>query len=76
MGPWRMAFFREEYADHGRPFGGRLGGEFSVQKPQPTRSTARPERAGTAGSSTGPSSAQPDRDANPDLGGRPDDSEI
>ncbi|WP_256041377.1 FHA domain-containing protein [Cryobacterium sp. SO1] len=37
MGPWRMGFFREEYADHGRPFGGRLGGELSVQKPQPSR---------------------------------------
>lgn len=40
MGPWRMGFFREEYADHGRPFGGRMGGEFSVQKPQPPRSSA------------------------------------
>jgi len=40
MGPWRMGFFREEYADHGRPFGGRLGGELSVQKPQPSRSGA------------------------------------
>lgn len=38
MGPWRMAFFREEYADHGRPYGGRLGGELSIQKPQPARS--------------------------------------
>ncbi|MDJ0314502.1 FHA domain-containing protein [Arthrobacter sp. H35-D1] len=35
LGPWRMVFFREEYADHGRPFGGRTGGEFSkVQRPQ------------------------------------------
>ncbi|WP_120339767.1 FHA domain-containing protein [Cryobacterium soli] len=37
MGRWRMGFFREEYADHGRPYGGRLGGELSVQKPQPDR---------------------------------------
>jgi len=37
MGPWRMAYFREEFADHGRPFGGRVGGEFAVQKPQPPR---------------------------------------
>ncbi|KGJ78368.1 hypothetical protein GY21_07055 [Cryobacterium roopkundense] len=37
MGKWRMAFFREEFADHGRPFGGRVGGEFAVQKPQPPR---------------------------------------
>ncbi|MDJ0318801.1 MULTISPECIES: FHA domain-containing protein [Arthrobacter] len=35
LGPWRMVFFREEYADHGRPFGGRTGGEFSrMQRPQ------------------------------------------
>lgn len=37
MGPWRMGFFREEYADHGRPYGGRLGGELSYQRPQPRR---------------------------------------
>ncbi|RJT88686.1 FHA domain-containing protein [Cryobacterium melibiosiphilum] len=40
MGPWRMAYFREEFADHGRPFGGRVGGELAVQKPQPPRRTA------------------------------------
>lgn len=34
IGPWRIVFFREEYADHGRPFGGRQGGEFSYQQPQ------------------------------------------
>lgn len=35
LGPWRMVFFREEYADHGRPFGGRTGGEFArLQRPQ------------------------------------------
>lgn len=44
MGPWRMAFFREEYADHGRPFGGRAGGELAYQKPQPSRRTGRIER--------------------------------
>lgn len=41
MGAWRMGFFREEYADHGRPYGGRLGGELSVQKPQPGRPLGR-----------------------------------
>ncbi|TFD73066.1 FHA domain-containing protein [Cryobacterium fucosi] len=76
MGPWRMAFFREEYADHGRPFGGRLGGELSYQKPQPARHAARPERAGTASAGTAERSAPQDRDAHPDLGGRLDDSEI
>jgi hypothetical protein len=40
MGPWRMAYFREEFADHGRPHGGRVGGEYAVQKPQPPRRTA------------------------------------
>ncbi|WP_010202182.1 hypothetical protein [Salinibacterium sp. PAMC 21357] len=34
MGPWRIGFFREEYADHGRPHGGRMGGEMGHQKPQ------------------------------------------
>jgi len=37
MGPWRMGYFREEFADHGRPFGGRVGGEFAYQKTQPPR---------------------------------------
>ena len=37
LGEWRLAFFREEFADHGRPYGGRVGGEFAVQKPQPER---------------------------------------
>lgn len=39
MGQWRIGFFREEYADHGRPFGGRRGGEMGHQKPQPGRHT-------------------------------------
>ncbi|WP_154605494.1 FHA domain-containing protein [Arthrobacter sp. AQ5-05] len=35
LGPWRMVYFREEYADHGRPFGGRTAGEFAkLQRPQ------------------------------------------
>ncbi|POH57019.1 hypothetical protein [Arthrobacter glacialis] len=35
LGPWRLVFFREEYADHGRPFGGRSAGEFArPQRPQ------------------------------------------
>lgn len=36
-GPWTFVFMRAEYADHGRPFGGRQGGEFSDQAPQPAR---------------------------------------
>lgn len=38
IGSWTLTFFREEFADHGRPFGGRQGGEGAVQEPQPSRS--------------------------------------
>lgn len=31
---WGFSFQREEYADHGRPFGGREGGEFDAQSEQ------------------------------------------
>lgn len=34
LGKWTMSFYREESADHGRPYGGRQGGEWSVQRPQ------------------------------------------
>jgi len=44
IGEWRLAYFREEFADHGRPFGGRLGGELSRQKPQPPRRKGPSER--------------------------------
>ena len=45
LGEWRLAFFREEFADHGRPFGGRVGGELAVQQPQPERPrTALPKQ--------------------------------
>lgn len=37
IGPWRLAYYREEFADHGRPFGGRQGGEYEFQKQQPIR---------------------------------------
>ncbi len=36
LGPWAMTYFREEYADHGRPHGGRIGGEAGHQEPQAT----------------------------------------
>lgn len=36
-GPWRLVFVRDEYADHGRPYGGRNGGEGAHQKRQPPR---------------------------------------
>lgn len=37
LGGHRLVFFREEYADHGRPYGGRIGGEAGHQIPQPPR---------------------------------------
>lgn len=37
LGPWRLVFSRAEFADHGRPFGGREGGEGEHQKSQPPR---------------------------------------
>jgi hypothetical protein len=46
LGPTRLTYFRAEYADHGRPYGGRLGGEIDHQRPQPT---PRPRESGTAG---------------------------
>lgn len=36
-GPWRLVFGRDEFADHGRPYGGRQGGEFAHQKRQSPR---------------------------------------
>ena len=37
LGPWELVFVRAEFADHGRPFGGRQGGEGAVQHAQPAR---------------------------------------
>jgi|GEM_PF-875750 len=36
-GPWRLVFVRDEFADHGRPYGGRQGGEGAHQRHQPPR---------------------------------------
>ncbi len=46
LNEWRMSFFREEYADHGRPYGGRIGGELGHQRPQPSRAAGRHRRTG------------------------------
>lgn len=40
LGSWRLAYYREEYADHGRPYAGRIGGELGRQRPQPPRPAA------------------------------------
>ncbi len=37
MGAHTFTYSREEFADHGRPFGGRIGGELGRQVPQPPR---------------------------------------
>jgi hypothetical protein len=37
VGEWELVFGREESADHGRPYGGRQGGELSDQDLQPPR---------------------------------------
>ena len=43
-GPWTLMYFREEYADHGLPYGGHQGGEGSPQRAQPPRSETTPAR--------------------------------
>ena len=47
MGQWCLAFFREEFADHGRPFGGRSGGEFAYQRLQRDPRTGALEQDGS-----------------------------
>lgn len=37
IGSKALTFARDEFADHGRPFGGRQGGEFSKQQQQEPR---------------------------------------
>ena len=37
VGQHCLAFYRDEFADHGRPYGGRSGGELGRQRPQPPR---------------------------------------
>lgn len=37
LGDWTLSFFRDEHADHGRPYGGRAGGEFGRNRSQPGR---------------------------------------
>ena len=35
LGAWRLSYVRDEFADHGRPYGGRIGGELGRQRTQP-----------------------------------------
>lgn len=43
MGTWMLSFARDEYADHGRPYGGRAGGELGQNRAQPSRHAVRRE---------------------------------
>jgi hypothetical protein len=46
LGPYSLSFFREEYADHGRPYGGREGGEIGHQRSQPPRPSPQEQSSG------------------------------
>lgn len=46
VGQWMLVYTRAEFADHGRPYGGREGGEFSDQPPQPERPEYSEEHGG------------------------------
>jgi hypothetical protein len=54
LGPARLTYLREEFADHGRPFGGRLGGEIDSQRLQPTPRPRRPRAPGRPRTSRDP----------------------
>jgi hypothetical protein len=40
LGGWTLVYARDEHADHGRPFAGRIGGELGHQRRQAPRPTA------------------------------------
>ena len=42
LGQWKLAFFREGFADHGRPFGGRDGRKITGQRQQAERRPSSP----------------------------------
>ena len=44
LGSWVMSYFRLEFADHGRPYGGRIGGELGFQRSQSTPKYQPPDR--------------------------------
>ncbi|WP_241796233.1 FHA domain-containing protein [Microbacterium sp. C5A9] len=52
VGAWELVFARDEFADHGRPFGGRQGGEYSDQPLQPDRPDYSDEASATTDSPT------------------------
>jgi hypothetical protein len=44
LGSWTLTYVRDEHADHGRPYGGRVGGELGHQRPQPPRGDMGPRK--------------------------------
>lgn len=48
LGTWTLSYYREEFADHGRPYGGRQGGELSIQR---TQDEPRPRGTSASGGS-------------------------
>ena len=46
LGNWTLSYFREEFADHGIPFGGRHGGD-----PHPVQEEPRPRGTSAEGGS-------------------------
>jgi len=64
MGEWTLSFYREEYADHGRPHGGRQGGELGHQQPQAPRAASGSSGTGDWSGEGRPSSLRrPDQPA-------------
>lgn len=70
VGDWALSFERAEEADHGRPYGGREGGEGSVQLRQPPRPDYREEHREAAREAARDEGREEARDAAPD-GDRP-----
>lgn len=58
-GPWTFVFARDEFADHGRPFGGRKGGEYDDQELQPPRPDYSEEAAQSDTAESGAAQGQP-----------------
>jgi hypothetical protein len=46
LGDWTLSYFREEFADHGIPFGGQHGGD-----PEPVQQEPRPRGTSPEGGS-------------------------
>ena len=58
LGDWTFVFARDEFADHGRPYGGRQGGEGTIQPTQPPR----PDYSDEPALSDEPAADEPGRD--------------